>query len=259
MTGDMVERVLIGGDLKALNPDERVQYYNAVCQSLDLNPLTRPFEFIELNRKLVLYAKRECTEQLRKRDRVSVTIVSREVVDGVYVVTARATTPDGRCDESIGAVSIEGQKGEARANCIMKAETKAKRRVTLSVCGLGMLDETEAEPLAAVQAKVAKPKQQALPAPAPAPAAAAAAETKVETTAAAVPEGDGEPLSGGMTPTQFAFLLGKIKDAGSSVEKVCAHFSVGTLEDMTPTQGKEALEILKKGKRARATNATPAA
>ena len=27
----------------------------------------------------------------------------------------------------------------------MKSETKAKRRVTLSLCGLGMLDETEIE------------------------------------------------------------------------------------------------------------------
>ena len=26
---------------------------------------------------------------------------------------------------------------------MMKAETKGKRRVTLSICGLGMLDETE--------------------------------------------------------------------------------------------------------------------
>ena len=33
----------------------------------------------------------------------------------------------------------------ALANAIMKAETKAKRRVTLSICGLGMLDETELE------------------------------------------------------------------------------------------------------------------
>ena len=28
---------------------------------------------------------------------------------------------------------------------MMKAETKAKRRVTLSICGLGVLDETEVE------------------------------------------------------------------------------------------------------------------
>ena len=43
---------------------------------------------------------------------------------------------------------IDKVQGENRANAMMKAETKAKRRVTLSVCGLGMLDETEAEPLA---------------------------------------------------------------------------------------------------------------
>jgi len=34
-------------------------------------------------------------------------------------------------------------QGESLANALMKAETKAKRRVTLSICGLGMLDETE--------------------------------------------------------------------------------------------------------------------
>jgi hypothetical protein len=32
-----------------------------------------------------------------------------------------------------------------KANAIMKAVTKAKRRVTLSICGLGFLDETEVE------------------------------------------------------------------------------------------------------------------
>jgi hypothetical protein len=31
------------------------------------------------------------------------------------------------------------------ANALMKAETKSKRRVTLSICGLGFLDETEAD------------------------------------------------------------------------------------------------------------------
>jgi hypothetical protein len=39
-------------------------------------------------------------------------------------------------------------KGEFRANLIMKAVTKAKRRVTLSICGLGFLDESEVESIA---------------------------------------------------------------------------------------------------------------
>jgi hypothetical protein len=34
-------------------------------------------------------------------------------------------------------------KGDALANALMRAETKAKRRVTLSLAGLGWLDETE--------------------------------------------------------------------------------------------------------------------
>jgi len=34
---------------------------------------------------------------------------------------------------------------EDKANAIMKCETKAKRRVTLSICGLGFLDETEVD------------------------------------------------------------------------------------------------------------------
>ncbi|MGE5594790.1 MAG: hypothetical protein ACM3S1_01995 [Hyphomicrobiales bacterium] len=50
---------------------------------------------------------------------------------------------DGRTDESVGAVSVKGLQGENLANALMKAETKATRRVTLSVAGLGWLDETE--------------------------------------------------------------------------------------------------------------------
>src|SRR5262249_26019891 len=56
---------------------------------------------------------------------------------------AAATLPDGRQDESIGGVSLEGLKGESRSNAMMKAETKAKRRGTLSIFGLGVPDEKE--------------------------------------------------------------------------------------------------------------------
>jgi hypothetical protein len=40
-------------------------------------------------------------------------------------------------------VSIAGLKGDALCNALMKSETKSKRRVTLSICGLGLLDESE--------------------------------------------------------------------------------------------------------------------
>jgi hypothetical protein len=154
---EKLERALVGGDLKDLSSTERLQYYNAVCSSLKLNPLTKPFEYITLNGRLVLYAKKDCTEQLRKLYSISLKIVARELVDGIYIVTAQATTPDGRTDESIGAVSIEGLKGDMKANSTMKAETKSKRRVTLSICGLGMLDESEIETIP--NARVKQPEQ----------------------------------------------------------------------------------------------------
>ena len=141
---DIMERVLLAGDLSKLQPEERVQYYGAVCKSLGLNPLTKPFEYISLNGKLTLYARRDCTDQLRRIHNINVTITSRELVNGCYVVTAKAAGFD-RIDESIGAVAVEGLKGDALANALMKAETKAKRRVTLSIVGLGWLDETETE------------------------------------------------------------------------------------------------------------------
>jgi hypothetical protein len=147
LDASVVEHVLLGGDLSKLSPAQRTGYYHHVCSSLGLNPLTRPFEYIVLNGKLQLYARKDCTEQLRRLHGVSIEPAgfTREVIEGIYVVTAPAALPSGRTDVSTGAVSIEGLRGEARANAMMKAETKAKRRVTLSICGLGMLDETEVE------------------------------------------------------------------------------------------------------------------
>jgi len=144
----IVEKVVIEGDLSKLTPAERVGYYRQVCESLGVNPLTRPFDYITLNGKLTLYAKKDAADQLRKRDRISVTGLDDKIVQDVYVVKAQARTPDGRTDMATGAVSIKGLGGEALANAMLKAETKAKRRVTLSICGLGMLDETEVQDVA---------------------------------------------------------------------------------------------------------------
>ena len=148
---DVISKVLLGGDLAQLTPQQQISYYRAVCESLGLNPLTKPFEFLRLSGRLVLYALRNATDQLRHRYNISVQITSREEVSGCYVVTARASFPDGRHDESIGAVPIDNLKGEARANAVMKCETKAKRRVTLSLVGLSTLDESEVESIPGAQ------------------------------------------------------------------------------------------------------------
>lgn len=147
----IIEEVVVSGDLSKLNPTQRVQYYNRVCESLGLNPFTKPFDYITLNGKLTLYARKDATEQLRRIQRISITGLDAKLVDDLYIVNATAMTPDGRIDQATGAVSVNGLKGESKANAIMKAETKAKRRVTLSICGLGWTDESEVDSIPGAQ------------------------------------------------------------------------------------------------------------
>ena len=155
---DIMESVIVKGDLAKLTPDERVRYYGEVCRSMGLNPLTKPFEFITLNGKLQLYALRACADQLRKINGISLEIVSKETADDILTVHVRAKDNSGRTDEDLGAVAFPPTlKGEARANAELKAVTKAKRRATLSICGLGWLDETEIEDIPASAKRPAPP------------------------------------------------------------------------------------------------------
>lgn len=184
-TADAIERVLISGDLAALSPEQRVTYYTRVCESVGLNPLTKPFAYITLNGKLVLYALRDATDQLRKIHGVSIALGDAQMHGDVFLVRAKAQDATGRADESTGAVTLKNLTGEALANALMKAETKAKRRVTLSICGLGMLDETEVETIPGARREaepVAPPPQRrsAAPAPAPAPTPAQAPASPAE-------------------------------------------------------------------------------
>jgi hypothetical protein len=146
---EVIERVISSGDIGKMSPEARVAFYWRTCETLGLNPLTQPFQYLSLNGKIVLYAKKDATEQLRRVNRVSVTELRRERDEnlGTYTVYAHGRLPDGREDEASGVVSIKGMSGEALANQVMKAETKAKRRLTLSLVGLGFLDESEIEGL----------------------------------------------------------------------------------------------------------------
>lgn len=140
----IIENVVIGGDLSKLSPEQRVSYYRQVCTSLGLNPLTRPFEYITLNGKLTLYARKDASEQLRRINKISIEKPDIQFQDDWIIVTVAARTCDGRADSDIGVVNKKDMRGDF-GNALMKAVTKAKRRVTLSICGLGMLDETEVE------------------------------------------------------------------------------------------------------------------
>lgn len=143
----MFNELVLKNDLSKLSEEQRVEYYRLMCERSGLDPVNKPFEMIVLNGKLTMYATKRASDGLTALKKLRVTIVSRQDESDLHVVLARAEHPNGACSEDIGAVTITGLRTEALANAKMKAITKAKRRAILSVCGLGMLDETEIETL----------------------------------------------------------------------------------------------------------------
>lgn len=140
-----ISAIILRGDLSKLDDNQRALYVKSLCDRVGIDYLTKPFDFMTLSGKLVVYANKGATDQIRKVNKVSVSIVSREKIDDLLIVTSRAKDPTGREDESTGVVNCKGLSGEHLANAMMKAETKSKRRVTLSLIGLGILDESEIE------------------------------------------------------------------------------------------------------------------
>lgn len=142
--GELIEDLIIKGDLAKLSGEQRAQYYVHVCKSLGLNELTKPFDYITLSGKLTLYPNRTCADQLRKINGISIEITSQKITNDILTVSVKARDRDGREDEDIGAVAFpDTLRGDARANQILKAVTKAKRRVTLSISGLGWFDDRD--------------------------------------------------------------------------------------------------------------------
>lgn len=146
----VIEAVVSSGDISKMTPAQRVAFYWRTCESLGLNPLTRPFDFLNLGGKIVLYPKKDATDQLRRRHAVTIDRWERDLgADELLTVTVYGHTPDGRSDFDIGSVSLKGLSGEAKANATKKAVTQGKRRLTLSLVGLGFLDESEVEGIGA--------------------------------------------------------------------------------------------------------------
>jgi hypothetical protein len=143
INAELISSLVLNGDIGKMSDVMKVQYYNQLCHSLNLNPVTRPFQLISFQGKSVLYATKDCTEQLRKLNGVSVVELVQELKDGLCISKCKVQDNTNRYDIATGVVSTAGLKAGDLANAIMKSETKAKRRATLSICGLGMLDESE--------------------------------------------------------------------------------------------------------------------
>jgi len=158
-TNQIIRDIILTGNIGSLKPEHRADYVIALAKHVGVDPITRPFDLLTLQGKTVVYANKSCTDQLRVLHGVSIRIVSREQVGDIYVVTAEATDKHGRTDSDIGSLNVKGLTGEALSNAMMKAGTKAKRRVTLSLCGLGQVsDESEIDGIKAEAAATSMPE-----------------------------------------------------------------------------------------------------
>lgn len=142
---EIMTSIVLNGDISKLTNEQRVAYVKQVCDRVGIDWSSQPFQILKLNNKERLYATKDATDQIRKVHGVSIYKLDKSIGDGLCIFTAYARDRFGKEDSSSGAVPIDGLRGENLANAIMKAETKAKRRVTLSICGLGMLDDSEVD------------------------------------------------------------------------------------------------------------------
>lgn len=152
LEGSTLVALITSGDMSGLDNGKKVAYYKARCEAAGLDPRTAPFQFIRLQGKEILYATKGATDQLCKVHRISVDVLEQKTEGDLRVVLVRAKTGDGRHTDELGVVPVAGLKGGELANALMKALTKAKRRAILSLCGLGMMDETELETVPGVTA-----------------------------------------------------------------------------------------------------------
>jgi len=121
-----------------------VSYAAELSRRLSLDPLAQPFRLLKIDRREILYCTKAGAEQLNRIHEISHEIREREERRDIYTVYSRAVLPGGRFVDSSGSVAVAGLEREPLANAMMTAETKSKRRATLSLLGLGLLSEEEA-------------------------------------------------------------------------------------------------------------------
>lgn len=147
-TAAAIEKAILKNDLSSLTEIERVQYNLAACRSLGLNPVTRPFDYIVQDGKMSLYLNAVGVAQLRAMYGISTKIKERSHDNEFIYCTAVAWDSSKRSEEATAILAITDRygkplTGQAKANLIMKAETKAKRRATLALCGIPWGDTGE--------------------------------------------------------------------------------------------------------------------
>jgi hypothetical protein len=155
LSEELLAKISQSGDLSYLSEHDRLVYYFAYARQLGLNPVSRPFDYIEEKgsdgkTKISLYPNSCAASQLRDSRGVSTRILKEELMlDGeIYSVLVEARIGD-RIEQASGKVPIKTDhygkplSSKAKATAMKKAETQARRRATLAIVGLNASDDED--------------------------------------------------------------------------------------------------------------------
>lgn len=135
------------GDLSKLTGEQRAALYRRTCDSLGINSLTRPFEWVEFydpetkGKKLTLYPRAACADQLAYQHRIRVEVVEEKIVGSLFKVVVKGTMPNGRTETNVSYLDLTDRdgnqlRGQKLGNAFMKGHTKAKRRLIFGMVGM---------------------------------------------------------------------------------------------------------------------------
>lgn len=137
----LAERLVIGGDLSALKPPERLEYYRWKASVLGIDWRLAPFDYISTKGKLALYLNAAGCELLRRKLGITITDVQWRIVDSIIEARVTGKAGDGRSDVEVGLVNARGVSPTDLPDQIAKAITKSKNRLTKSLAGFASEDE----------------------------------------------------------------------------------------------------------------------
>ena len=131
------------GRCDGLSDEQKAEYVNYLCSKVGIDPTFRPIDIIATKNGLKPYLNKGAGEIIRDTRKISIDDMQIKEVNNMWVATCRVKSLDGRIDTDVGVCPKTGtQKSPMAPNdSLMKAVTKAKRRATLSMCGLGAIIE----------------------------------------------------------------------------------------------------------------------
>jgi len=142
--------LLLHGDYGKLSPAQRNVLLLKLCETHGLDPLTKPFMYIAVDGRKILYASRSAADGIAKNKGLSE--IGHEFVEtpSGTIVIVKVATPEwlesdgkrGRMKEGFSAIP-SGATGSGWVNAVKKAHTQANRRAILALEAPGFMDESE--------------------------------------------------------------------------------------------------------------------